>query len=121
MSEHVFALDIGTQSVTGVLLKERDSQFEVIDFCSKQHGERAMLDGQIHNVVQVAEINKQVKNEMEKNHRPSHKVSVTSSSRELKTIKAEKTIQIQDRPITTVEEIKHLELSAVQTAQLARI
>jgi len=121
MSEHVFALDIGTQSVTGVLLKERDSQFEVIDFCSKQHGERAMLDGQIHNVVQVAEIIKQVKNELEKKHGPLHKVCVAAAGRALKTIQAEKTIQIQNRPITSVEEIKHLELSAVQNAQLALI
>src|SRR5690625_7710184 len=121
MSEHVFALDIGTQSVTGVLLKERDSQFEVIDFCSKQHGERAMLDGQIHNVVQVAEIIKQVKNELEKKHGPLHKDGVAPAGPTVKKIQAEKIIQIQNRPITSVEEIKHKELSSVKKDQLALI
>src|SRR5690625_2349669 len=121
MSEHVFALDIGTQSVTVVILKERVRQCEVIDFCSKQHGERAILDDQIHNVDQEAEIIKQVKNELEKKHGPLHKVCVAAAGRALKTIQAEKTIQIQNRPITSLEEIKHLELSAVQNAQLALI
>src|SRR5690625_1986490 len=121
MNEQVFALDIGTQTVTGVLLKEKDKKYEVIDFCSKQHGDRAMLDGQIHNVVQVAEIIKQVKSELELKHGPLHKVCVAAAGRALKTVQAEKTIQIKDRPITDVEEIKHLELSAVQNAQIKLI
>src|SRR5690625_7652191 len=80
-----------------------------------------MLDGQIHNVVQVAEIIKQVKNELEKKHGPLHKVCVAAAGRALKTIQAGKTIQIQNRPITSVAEIKHLELSAGQNAQLELI
>src|SRR5690625_2186291 len=118
MSEHVFALDIGTQSVTGVLLKERNQQFEVIDFCSKQHDERAMLDGQIHDIVQVAEIIKLVKNELEAKHGPLRKVCVAAAGRALKTVQAAKTVQIKDRPIVSLEEVKHIELSAVQNVQL---
>src|SRR5690625_1348272 len=116
MDEHVFALDIGTQSVTGLLLKQENETYRVIDFCIRQHKERTMLDGQIQNVVQVAEVIADVRKELEKKHGPLAKVCVAAAGRALKTIQAEKSIQIQDQPITTEEEVKHLELSAVQHA-----
>src|SRR5690625_3252998 len=117
MSNHIFALDIGTQSVTGVLLQKNNQLFDVIDFCTKQHEERAMLDGQIHNVIQVANIITEIKESLEKDHGPLKKVCVAAAGRALKTIHSEKSISIEDRLITNNEEVKHLELSAVQNAQ----
>ena len=118
MNNHVFALDIGTQSVTGILLQKVNDKYKVIDFCTRQHKERSMLDGQIHDVVQVAEVIKEVKYELEQKNGPLQKVCVAAAGRALKTVYAEKTIDITDRPIATEEEVKHLELSAVQQAQL---
>jgi len=117
MSNHIFALDIGTQSVTGVLLQKNNQLFDVIDFCTKQHEERAMLDGQIHNVIQVANIITKIKESLEKDHGPLKTVCVAAAGRALKTIHSEKSISINDRLITNNEEVKHLELSAVQNAQ----
>lgn len=117
MNNHVFALDIGTQSVTGILLEKVNDKFKVIDYCIRHHQERSMLDGQIHNVVQVAEVIKEVKRELEQNYGPLQKVCVAAAGRALKTVYAEKTFNIKDKPITTEEEVKHLELSAVQQAQ----
>ena len=118
MNNHVFALDIGTQSVTGILLEKVNDKYKVIDYCIRHHQERSMLDGQIHNVVQVAEVIKEVKHELEQKNGPLHKVCVAAAGRALKTVYAEKTFNIKEQPISTQEEIKHLELSAVQQAQL---
>lgn len=117
MNEPIFALDIGTQSVTGILLKKEQKKYEIIDYYVKHHDERAMLDGQIQNVLQVAEIIDEVKQQLEKNNGPLKNVYVAAAGRALKTIQSTITIPIHERPITTQEEIKHLELSAVQQAQ----
>lgn len=117
MNEHVFALDIGTQSVTGILLRKNDERFAVADFYTEQHKERAMLDGQIQDVVQVAKVIRNVKEKIEEAHGPLHKVCVAAAGRALKTIQTTITIPIHERPIRTEEEIKHIELSAVQKAQ----
>lgn len=116
MNEHVFALDIGTQSVTGILLKRDEATYRVIDYCIKQHPERSMLDGQIQNVVQVAKVISDVKNELEEKHGTLEKVCVAAAGRALKTVKAEKTVNVEEQPIASEEDVKHLELGAVQHA-----
>ena len=62
MSEHktqgndlIFALDIGTRSVIGVVGKAEGDRFKVLDVETAEHKKRAMLDGQIDNIRQVAE------------------------------------------------------------------
>src|SRR5690625_1369335 len=116
MKESVFALDIGTQTVTGIILKKHENKYQVIDYCVRQHEERSMLDGQIQNVVQVANVISQVRNELEKTNGPLQEVCVAAAGRALKTIQGTKTITIKEQPIATNEDIKHLELSAVQQA-----
>ncbi|WP_164668336.1 cell division protein FtsA [Virgibacillus doumboii] len=117
MDERIFALDIGTRSVTGILLEKENNNFTVIDYYLKEHKERSMRDGQIHNVIAVAEVIKDVKEELEKRHGKLDKVSVAAAGRALKTVQAEAIIQLGQHPITDNETIKHLELSAVQAAQ----
>lgn len=118
MNELVFALDIGTQSVTGILLKKNGKFFDIVDFYVKHHEERAMLDGQIQNVIQVAEIITEVKERLEEKHGPLQKACVAAAGRALKTVQSDITIPISERPITGADEVKHLELGAVQQAQL---
>lgn len=117
MNEHVFALDIGTQSVTGIVLQKNEHSFKVSDYYTMQHKERAMLDGQIQDVVQVADVIIKVKEQLEKEHGSLEKVCVAAAGRALKTIQTTITIPIHERPITSEEQIKHIELSAVQQAQ----
>lgn len=117
MNDHVFALDIGTQSVTGIVLQKNKQSFTVSDYYTMQHKERAMLDGQIQDVVQVADVIVKVKEHLESKHGPLKNVCVAAAGRALKTIQTAITIPIQERPITTEEQIKHIELSAVQQAQ----
>lgn len=114
----IFALDIGTRSVTGILIEKNGESFHIIDYCTKEHDQRSMRDGQIHDVIAVATIIKNVKETLEARVGHSlHKVSVAAAGRALKTIEATASVDLQEFPIKTAEDIKHLELSAVQAAQ----
>ncbi|GLC88203.1 cell division protein FtsA [Lysinibacillus piscis] len=117
MSSKLFALDIGTRSVVGIILTEENNHFHVEDIIVKEHKERAMVDGQIHNVMYVAELINEIKQELEEKHGPLTKVSVAAAGRSLKTEQASVTINIRNRPIFTEEDISRLELQAVQQAQ----
>lgn len=117
MNDYVFALDIGTQSVTGIILEKKDAKYVVIDYYIEQHEERSMLDGQIHNVVAVSEVIMNVKSKLEQSYGPLNQVAVAAAGRALKTVQAEYEKDISTYSITHNEEVKHLELSAVQKAQ----
>lgn len=116
MNEKLFALDIGTRSVTGILLEKNDATFTIIDYYTVEHTERSMLDGQIHNVLAVTKVIQEVKEHLEEQHGKLSSVSVAAAGRSLKTIQTSAKIQI-NQPILNEETIKHLELSAVQVAQ----
>ncbi|WP_391202643.1 cell division protein FtsA [Psychrobacillus sp. L4] len=117
MSTKLFALDIGTRSVVGIILEERDQSFHVVDILVKEHKERAMVDGQIHNVLKVAEAIISIKTQLEVKHGPLEKVSVAAAGRALKTEQAMVEMDIKNRPIFSEEDVSRLELSAVQKAQ----
>lgn len=117
MKKHIFALDIGTRSVTGIILKKVKNQFELVDYCMKEHQARSMHDGQIHDVKEVSHVIKLVKQTLEDKHGPLHHVCVAAAGRSLKAIRASTEFALEHRPIISEETIKHLELSAVNQAQ----
>jgi len=113
----LFALDIGTRSVIGIILEEQNEQYHVIDALMKEHSERAMLDGQIHDVLSVSKIILDIKTQLEEKHGPLKKVCVAAAGRALKTERAKISIDINGKPLIQKQDILHLELSAVQQAQ----
>ncbi|WP_369824384.1 cell division protein FtsA [Sporosarcina sp. P3] len=113
----LFALDIGTRSVVGIILEEQNDSFHIVDLIAKEHKERSMIDGQIHNILSVASIIQEIKEELEQIHGPLHRVSVAAAGRSLKTAEGTVTVDISDRPLMSTEDINRLELSAVQHAQ----
>ncbi|WP_342598636.1 cell division protein FtsA [Psychrobacillus sp. FSL H8-0483] len=117
MSSKLFALDIGTRSVVGIILEERHETFHVIDVLVEEHKERAMVDGQIHNVLKVVEVIQSIKTQLEEKHGPLEKVSVAAAGRALKTEQAEMKMDIKNRPIFSEDDVSRLELTAVQQAQ----
>ena len=118
MSNITFALDIGTRSVTGVLIEKDMSKIRLIDYCIIEHDERSMRDGQIHDVVAVANTIKEVKSRLEaKIGTTLHKVCIAAAGRALKTIEARASVNLLEYSIQTNEDVKHLELSALQVAQ----
>ncbi|XQY91023.1 cell division FtsA domain-containing protein [Metabacillus sp. HB246100] len=112
-----FALDIGTRSVVGLMLKEEDGYYYIIDTVIKEHDKRAMLDGQIHDVLAVANVITDIKHELEATHGPLKKVCVAAAGRALKTERAVASFEIQGKPMIQKEDILHLELMGVQIAQ----
>ncbi|WP_019154881.1 cell division protein FtsA [Robertmurraya massiliosenegalensis] len=113
----LFALDIGTRSVVGIILEEHQGTYHVIDMLSIEHSERAMLDGQIHDVLSVSKIITEIKEKLEPKHGPLKRVSVAAAGRALKTERAKVAIDIKGKPMIQKEDILHLELSTVQKAQ----
>ncbi|MBO8172995.1 MAG: cell division protein FtsA [Bacillaceae bacterium] len=117
-NEAIFSLDIGTRSVVGLILEPEDNGKMKVAGCEVvEHEDRSMLDGQIHDVVAVSKVIRQVKEKLEKNHGPLHKVAVAAAGRSLKTIRASVEKEINGMPILTRDDILALELSAVQDAQ----
>lgn len=112
-----FALDIGTRSVVGLILKEEDNSYIVVDTVIKEHTKRSMLDGQIHDILSVAHVISSVKEDLERKHGPLHKVCVAAAGRALKTERSTASIEITGKPMIQKEDILHLELMAVQIAQ----
>ncbi|WP_108671317.1 cell division protein FtsA [Peribacillus acanthi] len=117
MHENLFALDIGTRSVVGIILEKINESYHVKDILSKEHTERAMLDGQIHDVLAVSKVIQDIKIELEAKHGPLNKVCVAAAGRALKTERAKVSVDIAGKPMISKDDILHLELTAVQAAQ----
>lgn len=50
INEYVYALDIGTRNVVGVIATYEDDRLKVLQSHSMKHPQRAMYDGQIHEI-----------------------------------------------------------------------
>ena len=88
--ERLFALDIGTRSVIGIVAeKESDGSLRIIATDRREHKTRAMLDGQIHDVPQVAAIIDEVKSSLVKKTGPIKSAAVAAAGRALYTMTAE--------------------------------
>lgn len=115
--QHLFALDIGTRSVVGLVGTPGESHIELTACDRQEHHTRAMLDGQIHDVTEVAGILKLVKERLEKKSGPLTKVAVAAAGRALHTIRATADMEVYNRGILTPNDERALELAAIQTAQ----
>lgn len=113
----LFALDIGTRSVVGIILTEKDGIYHVADLVTVEHKERSMIDGQIHNIVSVASVISEIKSILEERHGTLKRVSVAAAGRALKTMEGSMTIDIAGKPLFATEDVNRLELAAVQQAQ----
>ncbi|MGL4819666.1 MAG: cell division protein FtsA [Bacilli bacterium] len=113
----IFALDIGTRSIVGILLQKNDEKFEIVDVASIEHPSRAMLDGQIHDVKSVATSIVRVKETLEKKHGTLTEVSIAAAGRALKTARGRAELTLETNKRVSAQAITQLELTAVQTAQ----
>lgn len=114
----VFALDIGTRKIIGLVMEKLDRQYKVIDAEMLEHSTRAMMDGQIHDVTAVAATIKQIKDALEARLQIKLKsAAVAAAGRALKTSPGDCR---KSRSILTEissEEIRALEIEAVHKAQ----
>ena len=61
----IFALDIGTRTVVGVIFRQQEDKLVVEESEIIEHEQRSMLDGQIHNVSEVTAQVKEIKTRLE--------------------------------------------------------
>lgn len=114
----IFSLDIGTRSIIGTVGIIKDKKFQVV--CEKylEHEERAMIDGQIHDIGLVASVAQKVKSEIEEETGIKlTDVSIAAAGRFLKTVDAKAEIEINDDEEIDKELVRSLELSAVKKAE----
>ena len=116
-NELIFALDIGTRSVVGLIVESSQEHYQVIDHAIREHDERSMLDGQIHDVVAVAKVIQQIKEELEERNGPLHKVAVAAAGRSLRTRRVRMDMPLARNAFITREDVLTLEFAAVQESQ----
>ena len=82
----IFALDIGTRSIIGVAGRVVEERFQVLAIEKEEHGKRAMLDGQIEDITQVAKVARRVTDRLEeKLDCTLERVCVAAAGRALRT------------------------------------
>ncbi len=112
----VFALDIGTRKVVGMVAERCGDILRIIDAELVEHKARNMLDGQIHNIGEVAKIVMQIKATIEKRLSVSlRQVGVAVAGRALKTVRARIVRKIFLDEEITEESVRNLELEAVSS------
>jgi cell division protein FtsA len=116
--QRILVLDTGTRSIMGVLLEKTDEiVVRAVEYL--EHETRSMYDGQIHDVEAVAAEIAVIKERMEKaTGLRLKKAAVAAAGRALKTATGTVTASRPHMLEITWEEIKALELEAVQKAQI---
>lgn len=113
--ERIFALDIGTRSVIGIVAEREANGLHIVASERQEHKTRAMLDGQIHDVPQVAAIIESVKKELVKQTGTLKSAAVAAAGRALYTMTAEADMEING--LITTEQERALDFAGVQAAQ----
>ncbi len=116
--ETVFALDIGTRTVIGLVGVKEGKRFKVIASEIMEHKSRAMYVGQVHDLAGVAEVVSQIKERLEKKVGFRLKsVSIAAAGRVLKACKIR--VERETDPDTEISRdmISSLEIEGIQLAQ----
>lgn len=115
----IFALDIGTRTIVGVVGTREGELFHVADFEQMEHPGRAMMDGQVEDIAQVAALVGEVKSRLEeRNGIKLTSVAIASAGRKLKTVKIKVEREIDGKSIADKEFVIGLEGEAIEKAQI---
>lgn len=114
----VFGLDIGTRSIVGTVgYRKPSGQFVILAQKTKCHETRAMLDGQIHDIVKVAENVSYIKEQLEKELPVRlENVCVAAAGRVLKTVTVRMDYDLGDEMTITRDMIFAMELRGMEQA-----
>lgn len=114
----VFALDIGTRTVIGVVGSYQNSKFKVNAIDIVEHKNRAMIDGQVHNIEEVAEAVRKVKRNLEKKLGVVlENVSIAAAGRSLRTRQIKVERNIDSRKEIDANIVGSLEMEGILAAQ----
>jgi cell division protein FtsA len=117
--EYIFALDIGTRTVIGLLCRIADSGEVLVEhYHVEWHPKRAMLDGQIHEVAQVSAVLARVREALEEKAGCSLKgVAIAAAGRALTTLRVTEKIELSAPREIDQEDVHQLEVKALAAAR----
>ena len=120
----MFSLDIGTRSVVGILSKKEGKKYIVLDHEVMEHPDRAMFDGQIHDIAKVTEVVKAVVDNLEARHGfKLEQAAIAAAGRSLKTERALFELEVDvtkeiDKAITDSVEMQAIQLAQKKLSEL---
>lgn len=114
----VFALDIGTRSIIGMVGFVENGKVNIIAVEKAEHTKRAMVDGQIEDIDQVASVAGAVKRRLEEKVGIGFdRVCVAAAGRALKTERAVFEMELDGVQVINDEIISRLEAGAICAAE----
>lgn len=117
-SDVVFALDIGTHSVIGMIGIRRDNQLEILEIAESKYPARAMLDGQIQDIEMVSKVAGHVRDEL--SNACSVKLTdvyVAAAGRTLKTIESTYIVTYDEPVFLDDDIITRINSAAIEKAE----
>lgn len=114
----IFGLDIGTRTIIGIVGYQQNDKFVIVASQVIEHESRAMIDGQIHDILAVARGVDKIKNLLESEIGFQLKeVAIAAAGRVLKTIRVN--VEQRFKEVQQIDSltIKSLELQGIQEAQ----
>lgn len=116
-NNHIFALDIGTRTVIGIVGYMEEDNLKIIAQEIIEHEGRSMFDGQIHDIPKVAGVVSAIKKRLEQNtDLVLDKVAVAAAGRSLKTINCHTETEHDKNREIDILDIRNLELNALHRA-----
>jgi cell division protein FtsA len=116
----IFALDIGTRSIIGIVGIVDGEKLRVIAIEKEEHTQRSMIDGQIEDVEQVTKVAHIVKSRLEAKLRIKLKrVCVAAAGRALRTQRASYELDFPQPQLLDAEIVSRLEAGAIGEAETA--
>lgn len=113
----LFALDIGTRNVVGIVYEAIKEGIKIRSFTKRDHQVRSMFDGQIHDINEVSEVVKDIKEDLEKRMNINlEQVAVAAAGRSLRTKKVHVEKERDGNKRISFDEVSTLELDGVQKA-----
>lgn len=114
----IFALDIGTRSIIGMVGMPDGERIHIVAIERAEHTKRAMIDGQIEDIEQVAKIAGQVKDRLERKLGCKlQKVCVAAAGRALRTESVTFEMELSRAQKIDAESVSRLEAGAISEAE----
>ncbi len=113
-SKEIFALDIGTRTIIGLVAEKKEDKLIVKDVAISEHKKRAMFDGQIHDINLVARTAKEVIDSLNKYE--IKEAAVAIAGRSLLTMESDSFIDFGQVKEITENDVIALEMEAVNKA-----
>ncbi len=117
-SQLIYALDIGTRGVVGIVGRLVDDRLCVEDVEIAEHSKRTMMDGQIDDIKQVSKLVRSVTDRLQDRMKVRfERVYLAAAGRALRTEKGSFSLELTENETITPEKISQLETGAVSKAE----